>query len=400
MSQFHYRALNASGEAIAGTVEADSPSALEARLREAGAWLLEAREGADAKVQARASAATAKRADVIAFFVQMALLLRSGITLPNALDRMAEDFAATKMGTVVAGVAEKVAIGMPFHAALEGYPRVFSRQVVAMVQAGEASGRMPEVFQSLSAYYEWMDHLVSEVRQALVYPLIVVTAASAFVLLLFTFVVPRFVGLLEDLDLEVPMLTRIVMAVSKLLVAGWPALLAAAVAAPIGLRLALRAPAFARAFDRALMQLPVFGPLVAMFAISRFAHNLGMLYRSGIPLLRGLEICRGLVGNRAIEAAIDDVRNGVLEGTPMSKGMVRHDVFPKTLVTMIATGESSGSLDTALQSVADYYNTLIPRRIKVVFAIFNPVIMLGLIGVVGVVAMAVILPILQLWNVR
>jgi type II secretory pathway component PulF len=162
----------------------------------------------------------------------------------------------------------------------------------------------------------------------------------------------------------------------------------------------LRVPAFGCAFDRMLMRLPVFGPLVAMFAISRFAHNLGMLYRSGIPLLRGLEICQGLIGNRAIETALEDVRRGVLEGTPMSKGMIRHGVFPKTLVTMIATGESSGSLDTALQSVADYYNTLIPRRIKVVFAIFNPMIMLALIGVVGVVAMAVILPILQLWNVR
>jgi type IV pilus assembly protein PilC len=330
----------------------------------------------------------------------MALLLRSGITLPNALDRMAEDFDGTSMGEVLTGLAEKVAIGVSLHDALAGYPRVFSRQVVAMVQAGEVSGQMPEVFNSLSIYYEWLDHLVSEVRQALIYPVIVVTVAVAFVLMLFTFVVPRFVGLLKDLSLEVPMLTKAVMAVSDVLVGGWPVILALVIGIPVGIRLTLRAPAAARAWDRMLMRLPVFGSLVTMFALSRFTHNLAMLYRSGVPLLKGLEICNGLVGNRAIEAALDDVRQGVLEGTPMSKGMTRHDVFPSTLVTMISTGESSGNLDSALQSVSEYYNALIPRRIKVVFAIFNPAVMLTLIAVVGVVALAVILPILELWNVK
>jgi len=106
------------------------------------------------------------------------------------------------------------------------------------------------------------------------------------------------------------------------------------------------------------------------------------------------------VGNRAIAAALDEVRLGVLEGQPMSKCLGRHRVFPNTLITMIATGESSGHLDSALASISEYYNNIIPRRIKVVFAVFNPVMMISLIAVVGVVALSVILPILQLWNVR
>jgi type II secretory pathway component PulF len=125
-----------------------------------------------------------------------------------------------------------------------------------------------------------------------------------------------------------------------------------------------------------------------------------MLYRSGITALRGLEICRDLVGNRAVARALDDVRRGVLEGTPMHKSLAQHDVFSPTLITMIATGESSGSLDFALQSVADYYNKIIPRRIKIVFAIFDPVMMITLIAIVGVVALSVVLPILQLWEVK
>lgn len=402
MNLFHYRAYNSAGETVTGAVEAESVRALEMRLRTTGSWLLEART--DGLVTASGGSAisriSVRSQDVITFFVQMSLLLRSGITLPNALSRLAEDFDDTKMGEVISGIAEKVVIGVPLHAAMETYPRVFSRQVIAMIQAGEVSGQMPEVFKSLSDYYEWFDGLIAEIRQALIYPVIVVLAATALVILLFTMVVPKFVTLLTDLSLEVPTITRVVMAISNVLIDGWPYLLAAAVGVPVALKIALQSPAFARAFDRRLMDIPIFGSLVAMFGLSRFANNLGMLYRSGVPLLRGLEICQVLVGNRAIEYALDDVRRGVLEGTPMSKGLTKHDVFPNTLVTMISTGESSGRLDEALSSVAQYYNALIPRRIKVVFAIFNPVVMLTLIGVVGVVALAVVLPILQLWQMR
>lgn len=402
MSLFHYKAFNAAGETVTGALEAESLAALEARLRTGGSWLLEASTDgqATADTTSRVSRVNVRRRDVIVFFVQMSLLLRSGITLPNALERLAEDFEDTRLGDVVRGLVDEVTVGVALHAAMENYPRVFSRQVIAMVQAGEVSGQMPEVFKSLSDYYEWFDGLMAEIRQALIYPVIVIVAASALVVLLFTFVVPRFVTLLTELSLQVPMLTRIVMAISDALVTGWPWLLGLAIGTPIALKVALRQPAFGRAFDRRMMDMPVFGTLVSMFGISRFANNLGMLYRSGVPILRGLEICEKLVGNRAIEYALEDVRRGVLEGTPMSKSLAKHDVFPGTLVTMIATGESSGNLDEALMSVAQYYNAIIPRRIKVVFAVFNPAVMLTLIGVVGVVALAVVLPILQLWQAR
>jgi type IV pilus assembly protein PilC len=402
MSAFHYRAYNASGQTISGVLEAESVTTLEARLRSAGVWLLEAREGA---VLAEATAdqlssIKVKRSELIAFFVQMSLLLKAGITLPKSLERLAADFEGSKLGVVLAGVREQVAIGVPLNQAMARYPRTFSRQITAMVEAGEVSGKLPDVFESLSSYYEWLDQLTGDIRQALIYPLMVMAAASGLVLLLFTFVVPRFVGLLTDLNLKVPLLTRVVMTISQMLLQYWPVLLIVALALPVGLKLALRVPAFAVVFDRALMRIPVFGSLVGMFALSRFSQNLAMLYRSGITLLRGLEICRQVVGNRAVEQALDDVRRGVLEGTPMHKCLAQHDVFTPTLITMIATGESSGSLDFALQSVADYYNKIIPRRIKIVFAIFDPVMMITLISVVGIVALSVILPILQLWEAK
>jgi len=402
MSVFHYRAFDAAGKSVAGALEADSISTLETKLKTAGIWLLEAKQGAALaeEISSGVRSTKIKRSELIAFFVQMALLLKAGVTLPAALARLGEDNEGTRLGELLEALREQVAIGEPLNEAMNRFPRVFSRQITAMIKAGEASGRVPEVFDSLSGYYEWLDQLTSEIRQALIYPLMVMGASLSLVLLLFTFVVPRFVSLLTDLHLKIPVLTRLVMWVSTTLLHSWPVLLGAMILVPLAWKFAMRIRAFARAFDRALMSIPVFGPLMAMFSLSRFSNNLAMLYRAGIPLVRGIEICRQLVGNRAIEDAVEQVRLGVLEGTPMHRCMAQHDVFPRTMVMMIATGETSGSLDFALQSVSDYYNKIIPRRIKIVFAIFDPVMMISLIAVVGVVALSVILPILQLWDAK
>lgn len=399
MRAYSYRAYNATGQVTTGSLEADSIETLENRLRAAGIWLLEAKEG---KMERRAIVSRLKlsRADVIGIFVQLTLLLRAGITLPNALQRLAEDNEGLKAGTVLETLRDQVSIGVPLHRAMTSYPRVFTPEITAVIEAGEISGQLPEVFGSLQAYFEWCDQLVADVRQALMYPVIVMTAALGLVLMLFTVVVPKFVTLLSELSLEVPMLTRIVMGISHVLLRGWPVLILLGIGIPVAFRAALRSPQFAVWIDRQKMDLPVFGSLVSMIALSRFSHNLALLYRSGIPLLRGLEICRNLVGNRALSAALEAAHQGVLEGRPLSRCLSEHDVFPQTLVTMIATGETSGTLDVALQGVADYYNKIIPRRIKVVFAVFNPAMMLSLIAVVGLVALAVILPILQLWNAR
>ncbi len=399
MSMYRYRAYNATGQIVHGAIEADSILVAENRLRAAGIWLLEAREG-NAVEAGETHDIAVKRSELINFFVQMTLLLRAGIPIPNAIARLATDADGTRLGKVLSTVSEQLTLGVQLHQALAMFPRSFPPQVVAIVHAGEVSGHLPESFEGLSSYYEWLDRLISEIRQALIYPLMVTGAACALVLLLFTFIVPRFVGLLTDLALGVPLVTRITITISNTLLHGWPFILGGGFALWFGIKIALRVPRYARAFDRALMGIPIFGPLIAMFALSRFTQNLAMLYRSGIPLLRGLEICKKLVGNHAIEQAIDETRTAVTEGIPFSKGLARHDVFPPTVVTMISTGETSGTLDVALQSVADYYNKIIPRRIKVVFSIFDPVIMLSLIGVVGFVAMAVVLPILQLWNAR
>ncbi|MDX2186326.1 MAG: type II secretion system F family protein [Opitutaceae bacterium] len=402
MTTYHFQAYNAEGRTVTGTLQADSVVSLEERVRGLGLWLLEFRTtNQSVAVDAgKVNLITVGRGDLIHFFVQMSLLLKAGITLPNALERLALDNKERKLGVIVAGLHEQVTLGVPLHQAMARYPRAFGRQISAMIEAGEVSGKLSDVFSSLASYYEWTDQLSADIRQALIYPLMVMTAALGLIILLFTFVVPRFVGLLTDLNLEVPLLTEVVMSLSRLLMATWPFLLGSAILAPFAMRVLLRNRDLAIRWARLMMGLPVFGELYAMFGYSRFAGNMAMLAQSGIPILRSLEICEHLVGNRALEHALSDARRLVTEGTPLHKALEEQKVFSPTLVTMIATGESSGNVDFALRSVADYYNKLIPRRIKVVFSIFDPVMMISLIAIVGTVALSVILPILQLWNVK
>ena len=241
MGAYSYRAYNAAGRITTGLLEAESIEALENRLRAAGIWLLEAREG-QMEQRASANGLRLKRADVINIFVQMTLLLRAGITLPNALQRLAEDNRDTRTGAIMDALREQVSVGVPLHRAMREYPRVFTPEVTAVVEAGEISGQLPEVFSSLQGYFEWCDQLVADVRQALMYPVIVMCAAGALVLMLFTLVVPKFVSLLGELSLQVPTLTRIVMSISHVLLTGWPVLLGAIVGLPLLVRFALRSP--------------------------------------------------------------------------------------------------------------------------------------------------------------
>jgi type II secretory pathway component PulF len=142
---------------------------------------------------------------------------------------------------------------------------------------------------------------------------------------------------------------------------------------------------------------PIFGELNGMLALSRFAHNLSILYRSGLPIIQCLEMCQeGLVGNMVVEKAVEEVAEDVKTGSTISEAMHRHNVFTALLLRMVAMGETSGNLDKALDNVAEYYNDVIPRRIKAVFSIMEPALMLFLIFMVGCVALAIYLPIISL----
>jgi type II secretory pathway component PulF len=396
---FHYRGIDRSGRSVVGVMEAVDEAGLEERLKGIGYWLV------DASPQRRRGAALSwvhmfsriNRRDLIEFCTQMSAQTKAGVPLVQALEVAIEECTNPRFLFVLEGLLRNIESGSLMYEAMDKYPEAFSPHIVSLVRAGELSGKLAETFLELRKYLEWLDHTISDFRQASIYPLVVVSVMSLFVLFLFTFVIPRFIRLMEVTRAPLPFLTQIVFGLSNSVRSTWWVWLLLIFSATIGVQIVRRTSrGFALWYDRAKLKIPAFGELNQMIALSRFAHNLGVMYRSGIPILQSLRLCQGLVGNAAVEMAIKDVEQSISGGDTISEAMSRHNVFPSMLMRMVILGETTGNLDEALENVSQYYNDTIPRRIKKIFSIMEPVLMLSLIFLVGTVALSIFLPMISL----
>ena len=408
MPVYQYQAVNKSGRNVGGTMPAADESSLDQKLRDAGLWLTEA------KVQPQktnaASTNTSKvrlyklrggrgRRELIEFCTLMTFQLKAGVTVVRALDVGAQDCKTQQVREVLLDMQKQIEGGMTLHETLALYPGVFSLHFVSVIRAGEMSSNLPEAFEDLRAYLEWVDQMHAQVRQASIYPAIVSFVILCFAVFLFTFIVPKFAALLTSLKLDLPLLTKIVFGVGGVCSHYWYIWLVVLPGIVIGIPLLKRySPSFLLMWDGWKLHYPIFGDLNRMLALSRFTHNFSILYRSGLPILQAFHACQsGLIGNKVIEQAVGVLEEEVKAGSTISESMHRQaGVFPALLVRMIAVGETSGNLDKALDNVADYYNQVIPRRIKAVFAVAEPMLMLILIFIVGCVALAIYLPIISL----
>lgn len=402
MPLFSFTAIDPKGRQFSDALAADSISALESVLQAQGSWLVKARvakSGAGPSDGRKAKANTAiKRWDLINFYTQLSLLLNAGVTLANALAKLAEDLEATKLGPIVRALAYNVEAGTPLPQALAQFPKAFSGQAVALVEAGEATGQLPEAFSKLSSNLEWFDGLVATARQALIYPMLICSAAVGLVVLLFTFVVPRFQEIFAQLNTELPSVTLAVLGISEFFASYWYLWALVALAIPVLLALPGKFQQVAILRDKATLRLPFLGELAQCLAISQFSTTLEMLIKSGIPLARALELCARQSSNSLVARASTAAQAAVNEGRSMSDELSRHSIFTQTFITMAQTGEKSGQLDVTLRKVGDYYNMIVPRKIKAFFSFFEPAIILSLICVVATVALALVLPIMSIWD--
>ncbi len=413
MPVFRYEAVDQKGRTLKGEMPALSEPNLEQKLRGLGLWLTESSIAQPSSQKIKAVSASnllftrlrgrQLRRELIDFCTVMSYQLKVGIPLVKALEVSRQDCRIPVFGDIVGNLQTQLESGLRLHEAMARYPTVFSTHFISVVRSGELSSKLPEGLEDLRLYLEWLDELLAEVRQATLYPAIVMTVIFGFVLFLFGFIIPKFAELLDKLHVQQPLITQAVFATGDLVKSTWwiwlPLMILAVVGVPIGRRVS---PRFAILADTVKLRLPIFGPLNRMLALSRFAHNLSILYRAGLPILQALELCKsGLIGNAVVEKAVAEVEEQVKTGSTISEAMHRQPVFSAMLIRMVATGEITGNLDQALETVSEYYNQVIPRRIKSIFSILEPLMMLFLIAIVGTVALAIYLPIISLMgNIR
>jgi len=397
MVNFHYRAIDAQGKPAEGEMMAGDLSQLEHRLQDMGLWLVRALEAKPKTSAVSGKLGKVKPRDLLEFSTHMFTLLDAGIPLSQAVKDLSEESPNLLLRATLQKIFQQVEAGSPLHAAMNQYPSIFPPQVTNLVQAGEESDTLADTFKELERYLDWADQIRGDIRQATIYPSIVIIAVTGLLILLFTFVIPRFIPVLHDLNVPLPLVTILVIGISEFMVNNWhvwmPVLLMTPLAWWIGRKYM---PGFSSWRDRVVLELPILGELLQMLTLSKFVQNFAVLYRAGIPVLHCLQLCRGLVGNQVLANALQDMQRSIAEGSTIHDSLRRHPIFPPMMIQMISVGETTGSLPKTLTNVANYYNREIPRRVKKIFAILEPVITLGLIGIVGIVALALFMPMMSL----
>ena len=398
MANFQYRAIDAQGKPIEGEMTAPDLSQLEHQLQDMGLWLvrtLETKPKSAARIAQKRG--KVKSRDLMEFSTHMFTLLEAGIPLTQALKSLSVETPSLHLRATLQAIFQQVEAGNTLHDAMKQHPRVFPPQLTNLVHAGEESGTLTDTFKELERYLDWLDQIRGDVRQATIYPSIVMVAVFGLLVLLFTFVIPRFVPILEGLHVPLPTITIMVIAISELFVKTWWLWGSFILVSPVVWVLGRKyVPGWVHWCDRMILQLPVLGELIRMLTLSKFVQNFAVLYRAGIPVLQSLQLCQGLIGNSVVEKALQDTQRAVSEGSTIHESLSHHPVFPPMVIQMISVGEATGTLPHTLMNVANYYNREIPRRIKKVFSILEPLITLVLIGIVGIVALALFMPMMSL----
>jgi general secretion pathway protein F len=403
MPLYRYKALNTRGETLDGQMEAASDGEVVLRLQEQGHLPIEARlaseGGGEGAWRALFKPKPFAGQRLVQFTQQLATLLGAGQPLDRALTillELPEDEAAKR---TINDIRDAVRGGTALSTALERQHGTFSRLYVNMVRAGEAGGSLHDTLQRLADYLERSRALRGRVVNALIYPAILLVMVGLSLLFLLGYVVPQFATMYESLDATLPLFTRIVLGIGLFVRDFWIVLLAIPALALWWFDRKLREPAFRARFDEWLLRQKIAGPLVAKLETARLMRTLGTLLKNGVPLLVALGIGRNVLGNRAlsadVEAAADDVKNGVGLSTALAKGKR----FPRLALQMVQVGEESGALDTMLLKTADTFEQETGQALDRMLAALVPVITMLLAGVVMVVILAVLIPIYDLTNV-
>jgi general secretion pathway protein F len=404
MPVYAYRGFNAAGRAVGGIVDADSPKGARQKLRREGVFPTELVEQERRSPATEASAGWQLsryferiRPEELALLTrQLATLVAARIPVVEALSALVEQTENARTKRVLSQVREQVTEGASLADALKAHPRVFSDLYVNMVRAGEASGALDVVLLRLADYTESYAQLRNKVRSALTYPTLMAVTGTAILLFLLSYVVPKITKIFAENQATLPLMTRILLAVSGFAQDYWWLVVGALIGAVVSIQMSRRTPAGQLRFDRAVLKIPYFGNLIRKVALARFCRTLATLLTSGINLLVALEIVKHVVNNTLLSQAIEEARNCIREGQSIAPPLKRSGLFPPMLVHMIAIGERSGQLETMLTKAADAYDNEVSTAVAAITSVLEPLMILFGGAVVLFIVLAILLPIFEM----
>ncbi|HZG56053.1 type II secretion system F family protein [Paenibacillus sp.] len=400
MGRFKYVAVDQHGVYNKGTLEASSLAGAVEALRERGLWPIRCFDpGASIwHREIKFGGPKVKTQHFTVFCRQLSTLYKAGVNMVEAVRVLAEQSESKEFRKVLTGVAEDLKRGSQLSAAAAQYPTVFTAVFVNMVRAGEASGNLDEMLSRLAIFYEKEHNTREKVKSAMVYPVLMLVIMVLVVTAMMLFIIPRFVSTFSSMGLELPLPTRIVIAMSGFIQGYWYAVIAGLFVPAILVQIMKRIPKGPYVLDWLRLKMPVFGVLAQKQALARFGRVFSSLYGAAIPMLQTLQIVASVVDNRVVSKVIMDSREHIRGGESIADPYRKSWVFPPMVVQMLAIGEKSGSVDSMMAKVADFYEADVDQLTDRLKAALEPIMIVLLAGVVGGIVLAVMLPTFSLFN--
>ena len=437
MPKFKYVATNDSGETVRGSISSSSPEAAEAELAGRHLFYITIKtddksparpvsNGHAAAVQAPAAPKLPKapkapkpvrvkaaaeadfgekkksilqleltkkrvpRADVMNFSRQLAAFIRAGIPILEAIDTFAQEAANRSFKEALVEIGDALRRGETFADSVGAHGRIFPRFYVDMLRGAELTGRLDSVLDQLSKYIERDLEAKRKIRSAMTYPALIGIMSIGTVAVLSVFVLPRFKTFFESFHAKLPLPTRMVLAAGNFVGSWWWALLIGLIAAALGFFVWIRSAAGRRGWDKALLKFPVVADVVRYSIVERFCRVLAAMTKAGVPLPDSMVVVAESTKNKVYEAALQKVRDAMLEGEGLAGPIARAEIFPAAVVQMIRVGENTGTLDDQLETAAAFYEQELDYKIKKLTTLFEPAMIIFMGLIVGFVAIALI----------
>lgn len=400
MAKFKYKMTDPYGKEKNGTMEASSIEAARAKLTAEGNVVLDLSEALDLDNAAWniQFGTGVKKKDITIFARQFASVLEAGVTVIDGL-RMVQDQTENKaLRKALFNVQTNVEKGETLAGAMKMEGKVFPELLIHMVQAGEATGNMEVAFKRVAVQFEKDQKLHSMLIQSMIYPIMVLIVAVIVVVVLMMKVIPQFVSVFDSLGQELPTPTKIVMAVSDYFVNN-PIVIFGAIGAIIVLvMVAKKTEQGKQLISRIVLKLPVFKDFSVKSAAAKFSTTMSTLIVAGVPMVEAVGIVADIIENRVIRQSLHDAKADVLEGIPLSEPLETAGIFPPMLPHMVKIGEETGAVESMLDKVADYYEQETENAAKALTTIMEPITIILLAVVVGGVVMAIVMPMMGIYQ--
>ncbi len=394
MPFFEYKAVTPEGRVVEGTLEAADRAIALSRLEEQGQLPITVHSrdedgifGSELKLPWQRK--RVRRGDLLIFTQELAALLRAGLPLDRSLTILGDLTENEYLQEIGRELLLEIKGGKSLSEGMAVYPQVFPKLYVNLIRAGEISGTLDQILGRVVEYLEGADELKNYIISSLIYPAILALVGSASIIVMVTFVIPKFSEVFQNAGMPIPLPMKIMLGLSAIVTGYWWLILGALIGVVYVWRRNLATEQGRLNWDRRMLHLPILGSVLQRLEVSRFARTLGTLLHSAVPLIQSIGIVRDVVGNKVISTAMDRVISGVKKGEGLARPIKEEGVFPLFAVHLLEVGEETGRLDEMLFQIADTYDRDLKTSVKRLVALFEPtmILVMGLLIGVMVVSM-------------